>query len=251
VRVIAAFAVLVGCGGKPPPAATSDFPAMPEPAWATTYKQRAADGCGCKDAACLDQIHAELARIEAEHGGMDDAPPGVQAAHGQFDGCWRERTKDPARDLDYLATHACDCTDAACFAHWRLDAMHLTDKYDVADLDELAKSSAGGAASLARARTCIAAVTIGGEDLLAIVDKATQAMCKCENVGCATTVMKERSDALAKYVEVDGLEVVQPRLDELQPRYCRCLGDLVAKEVAESLDPFPAATKIDVTMNCK
>ena len=224
---------------------------MPDPAWAKDYEQRAAAGCRCKDGACLEQTHVELAKIEGEHGGMDDAPPGVQAAHGDFDKCWRDGTKDPARDLEQLATTACDCADSACLARWKLDAMRLADKYEVVDLEELAKASAPATASYARAKKCVADVTIAGSALVAIVEKATDDMCKCDNVGCAQTVMKERSDALSKYLEVDGLDAVQPRLDALQPKYCQCLGDLVAKEVAETLNPFPPATKIDVTMNCK
>ncbi|MGE5184085.1 MAG: hypothetical protein ACM31C_18570 [Acidobacteriota bacterium] len=244
-------ALVVACGGKQTPPPASDFPPMPEPAWAQQYEQRAADGCKCRDATCLDKVHRELARLEADHGGMDDAPPGVQQAHGSFDQCWRDGTKDPARDLELLAKTACDCTDSACLDRWKLAAMHLTDKYEVVDLDELAKSSAPGAASLAKARKCIADVTIDGTALVAIVEKATDDMCKCGNVGCAQGVMKARSDALGKYLQVDGLDAVQPKLDALQPKYCECLGDLVAREVAETLNPFPPATKIDVTMHCK
>ena len=76
-------------------------------------------------------------------------------------------------------------------------------------------------------------------------------MCKCENVGCAQTVVKARIDALGKYLEIDNVDAIQPRLDELNPKFCRCLGELVAKELADKISPFPAATTIDVTMNCK
>jgi hypothetical protein len=41
---------------------------------------------------------------------------------------------------------------------------------------------------------------------LAVEDKATDAICQCENLGCAQTVMKERSDAFGKYLRVDGHE---------------------------------------------
>jgi hypothetical protein len=243
-----ALVVVIACGSKQPKIVEH---VESDPEWATTYERRAHDGCACKDADCLERVHAELAKVEVDHGGMDDAPPGVQQAHGELDQCWRDGTKDPARDLDYSATQVCGCADTGCLTKWRTDAMHLADKYAATDLDEVAKAAPSGPASVARARKCIADVTISGADFMVIVDKSTDEMCKCQNMGCAQASMKGRVDALAKYLEIDGVDAIQVRLDELQIKYCKCLGEIAGRELAENISPFPAATKIDVTMNCR
>ena len=245
-RVAIAIA-LVGCGSKPPPVETHER----DPAWAATYEQRATAGCACKDSACLDGVHAELARIEVAHGGMDEAPPGVQAAHGAFDKCWRDGTKDVSRDLDFTTTAICACTDATCIGKVKIDMMHLTDKYGVTDVGELAKGSPAAGAAIARAAKCVADVTISAQAFLAIAEKSTAAMCKCDNVGCGQGVMKWRSDEVAKYYDVADLDTIQPRLDELNPKLCRCFGDLIAKEVVDKVSPIPSMTHLDLTMNCR
>jgi hypothetical protein len=246
VKLLLALAA-VACGGNKPKVIDR---VEADPEWAAGYEQRAHDGCDCKDAACLDRVHGELAKFEADHGGMDDAPPGVQKAHGEFDQCWRDGTKDPARDLEYAATQVCDCVDAACLEKWKIGAMRLADKYGVSDLDDVAKLAPSGPPAVARARKCITDATLPAAEFIAIIEKSTDTVCDCQNMGCAQSAMKERMDKLSKYLEVDGLGDVAPRLDDLQMKYCKCVAELIGHEVSNTLNPFPGA-KVDVTMNCR
>jgi hypothetical protein len=243
----AAFLLLVACGSRQPKLVEH---VESDPAWAASYEQRAAAGCDCRDAPCLDKVRGELGKLEADHGGMDDAPPGVQKAHGEFDKCWRDGTKDPARDMGVVADAVCACTEAACLRQFEMDEMHLAGKYEVSDITDVAAMAPGAKASLARANQCVDAVTIAGGKFLDIETTLTDTVCQCDNLGCAQTAMKESSDAFGKFLRVDGLDDVQGKLDQLQPKYCKCLGELLYKEMSGSLmNPFPM--KIEATISCK
>lgn len=221
-----------------------------DPAWAKSYEQRAAAGCECKDPACLDKAHAELGKIESEHGGMDEAPPGVQKSHGDFDRCWREGTKDPARDMTAVADAACACVDAKCLTQFEIDEMHLTGKYEVADISDVAALAPGAKTAFDRALKCVDDATIAGDKFVAIEQKATDAICQCDNLGCAQIAMKERSESFGSFLRVSGLPMIQDKLDQLTEKFCKCLGEMLTREESGSLmDPFPM--KIDVTIHCK
>jgi hypothetical protein len=247
MRLLAAVAAcMVACGSRQPKNDRVD----PDPAWAHAYEQRAADGCACKDATCMTNVRAELANLEAEHGGMDDAPPGVQKAHGEFDKCWRDATKDPARDLAALADQVCACEDRACLQQARIDEMHLAGKYEVDDISDVAAMSAAAGDAYRRANKCIADVTIAADAFIAIVEKSATDLCDCKNLGCAQTVIKARIDALSKYLAIADEQSIQDRLDAAQPKFCKCFGELVTKEMANTLfGGLPV--KIDATINCK
>jgi hypothetical protein len=221
-----------------------------DPAWAASYEKRAAAGCECRDSACLEKVHAELAKVEADHGGMDEAPPGVQKAHGDLDKCWRDGTKDAARDMNAIADAVCGCADGACLRQFEMDEMHIAGKYEQVDVTDVAAMAPGATAALARARKCVEDVTIAGDAFLAIEVKLSDTVCGCDNLGCAQSAMKEASDGYGKFLRVSGLDDIQPKLDALQPKYCQCLGDLINKEMAGSLmNPFPM--KIEATITCR
>lgn len=238
---------LAACGSRQPKVTEH---VESDPAWARAYQQRAAAGCECKDAACLERARGELGKIEAEHGGMDEAPPGVQKAHGDFDRCWRDGTKDPARDVAEIADAVCACSEVACLRQFEVDKLHVVGKYEVADISDVASQSAGAQQALARAQKCVDDVTLPGPSFLEIVAKAQDTVCQCDNLGCAQTAMKVRADALSKYLQVGGLDAVQAKIDPLQVKFCQCLGELVTKEMSGSImNPFPV--KIDASIECK
>ena len=242
-----ALLLVVACGSRQPKVVEH---VEDDPAWAAAYEKRAAAGCECRDAACLDKAHADLGKLEVDHGGMDDAPPGVQKAHGDFDKCWRDGTKDPARDMTAIADAVCACTDNACLKQFEMDEMHIAGKYETVDVTDVAALAPGATTALARARKCVEDVTIAGDAFLAIEAKLVDAMCGCDNLGCAQSAMKEANDGYGKFLRVDGLADIQPKLDGLQSKYCQCLGDLLNKEMAGSLmNPFPM--KIEATITCK
>jgi len=242
-----ALLVLAACGSRQPKMVEH---MESDPAWVAAYQQRATAGCECKDAACLDKAHVELAKMETDHGGMDEAPPGMQKAHGEFDKCWRDGTKDPARDMSIIADAACACTDAPCLKQFEMDEMHIAGKYEVADVTDVAAMATGANDALRRAQKCIADVTIAGDKFLEIEDTLAEKVCECDNLGCAQTAMKASSDAFGNKLRVDGLDAVQGKLDQLQVKYCRCLADLINHEMSGSLmNPFPM--KIEATITCR
>jgi hypothetical protein len=239
--------LLAACGGKQPKMVEH---VESDPAWAKSYETRAAAGCECKDAPCLDKAHVELAKFESDHGGMDEMPPGVQKAHGEFDRCWREGTKDPARDMAFAADEVCACTDSKCLTQFEITEMHLTGKYEVTDITDVAAMAPGAKDALARANKCVDDDTIPAEKFLAIEQKATDDICQCENLGCAQAVMRARSESFGNFLRVSDLPVVQEKLDQLTEKFCKCLGEMVTREASGSLmDPFPM--KIDATIHCK
>lgn len=201
---------------------------------------------------CLDGIHVKLAALESAHGGMDEAPASVHEAHGVFDTCWRNGTKDPVRDATTIATQVCDCRDTPCIRTWRLATLHTLDKYGVTDAEALTTvpgATPAVAAALERGARCLDAVTIKGDALLAIVDKAATEMCTCKDAACAQTAMATRGKALANYLEVADLASVQDRVDSANARFCKCMGTVMATEIADKMLPFRA--KIDVDVSCR
>lgn len=238
--------LLVACGSTKPKVIDH---VENDPAWASAYEQRANAGCTCHDAACLERAHAELAKLESDHGGMDDAPPRVQKAHGAFDQCWRDGTKDPARDMSTIADAVCACSEVACLRQFEMDELHIAGKYEVADVKDVAALAPDAATALARAQKCVADVTLAGPKFLEVVQKASDTVCACDNLGCAQTAMKERADSLTGYLQVDDLAALGPKLEPAQKEFCRCLGELVTKEMSGSImNPFPV--KIDATIDC-
>ena len=239
--------VLAACGSRQPKMVEH---VESDPAWVSAYQQRAAAGCDCKDAPCLDKAHVELAKMEADHGGMDEAPPGMQKAHGEFDKCWRDGTKDPARDMGIVADAVCACADAPCLKQFEMDEMHIAGKYEVGDVTDVAALAPGAKDALARGQKCVADVTMEGDKFLAIEDALAEKVCECENLGCAQSAMKDSSEAAGKFLRVDGLDAIQGKLDQLQVKYCKCLADLLNHEMSGSLmNPFPM--KIEATITCR
>ena len=234
------FIALVACGG-----ARSHDTVERDPEWAGAYTERAQAGCACKDAGCLDRVHAELQEVETAHGGVDEAPPAVQAAHGAFDTCWRAGTKDLARDLEAAATEVCACATTACVGAWKLGLVKLDGKYGA---DLRAANGAREAAALARMTQCHDAVTIAGAQLLAVVTKSADAMCACDKLECAQGVMAQRGDALGKYLDIDADAAASDQMEGQQKRYCDCLGKAIGNELANAL-PVPA--KVDMSIKCR
>jgi hypothetical protein len=247
VRSALLYLLVLGCGSRQPPSPNEVI--EPDPAWAKNYEQRASDGCACTDPGCLDRVHRELAAVEAQHGGMDEAPPAVQRAHGQFDDCWRVGTRDEGRDLDHAAALICGCADETCLRGAKIELLHLADKYTVSDVHELAARSPAAAAALDRSARCLADVTISATDYVAKLEQLTAELCGCKDASCGARIINERGTAFAKFIEVGDLGTQQTRVDELAGEWCRCFGELAAHELTK-LSPFPSATRIDVHTSC-
>jgi hypothetical protein len=237
--------MLVACGGAQPVHETFER----DPDWAAAYEQRAKQGCTCADAACLDATRGELAKIEADHGGIDDAPPGVQAAHGDFDKCWRKGTHDPARDADASATEICGCTTSECVQQWKLDAMHVLDKYGVPDGDALARMAPAAGSAWQRAVSCKASVTIAGSAALAMASSWADAVCACKDLDCAQRAASARGSA--SWLDIDYGDVTEAQLGAELQRYCGCYGNALGKELTNAL-PVPASmVSVSMSMKCR
>ena len=227
--------VLVACGGAPIHESVEQ-----NPDWVIAYRDRVDRGCACKDATCLDTAHAELAQLEADHGGLDEAPPDVQTAHGGFDRCWRAGTRDPARDAAASADEICACTTSECVRTWKLDAMHLFDKYGIADGDGLGSA-------WQRATACKANVTLAGSAALALVTSAADAMCACKDLDCVQDAQSTSGSAMGRYLDIESGDISAGELAAQSQRFCGCLGNAIAGSLAGALP----LTSVSVSLNCK
>ncbi|HEY3804092.1 MAG TPA: hypothetical protein VGL61_15860 [Kofleriaceae bacterium] len=237
--------VLVACGGTQPVHESVER----EPDWAVAYQQRAKQGCTCADSLCLDAARGELAKLEAEHGGIDDAPPDVQVAHGAFDACWRKGTHDPARDAEASAGEICGCTTGDCVQKWKLDTMHMFDKYGVPDGDTLVQVTPAAGSAWQRAVACKATVTIAGSAALAMMTGWADAVCACKDLDCAQHAAAARGSA--SWLDIDYGEVTETQLGAELQRYCGCYGNALGKELTKAL-PVPASMlSVSMQMDCR
>jgi hypothetical protein len=223
--------VLVACGGAPIHESVEQ-----NPDWVIAYRDHANRGCACKDAACLDAARAELAQIEADHGGIDEAPPDVQTAHGDFDRCWRAGTRDPARDAAASADEICGCTTSKCVNEWKLDAMHMFDKYNVASGDGLAQLSPAAGSAWQRAAACKASVTISGGDAVTAMKSVADLACACKDLDCVQrTLQRSTGSGSGDYlvIETDDADDAQIRVE--QRRMCDCLVNAFGQQLAQAL----------------
>lgn len=237
---------LAACGSKQP---REVMPDMTDPAWATEYEQRAESGCGCADAACLHKTHDELAKMLAAHGGLDEAPPGVHTAHGKFDQCWRDGTRDIARDFDYVAQKLCTCGTAECLRLVKIEIQGLVDGKYREDLDAQVAAQPAAKAAMERVAQCIAKVTMPAKEAMEVIERTTNEMCECKDLACAQVVMKQRASAFERYVDIaDGID--RNKVADETTRWCNCL-EKAAKEELENMSPVPALTTVDVNMKCR
>ena len=236
---------LLGCGGK-----QVAEPSEPEPPWAADYQRVAREGCACGDPACLDAAHARLAKMEADHGGLDDAPPSVQTAHGEFEQCWRGGTQDMARDLADASDAVCKCTDTKCVNTHRIELIHIGDRYKV-NLDDPSTLDARARAAFDRGQKCLAAVTVPGDEYLDILARTTKQFCDCGALDCIRAVFRDRAKLFGERFVIGDLDAVRPQAERFKQQYCRCLSDAVNKGIeAKTIKPDVAA-KIDVAFNCQ
>jgi hypothetical protein len=233
------------CGSSPK---RDVVPDMTEPAWVDEYATRAEAGCACEDAACLDKVHGELAAMVTKHGGFDDAPQGVHVAHGKFDKCWREGTRDVSRDFENLAQMICSCTTSECLRLATIEQNVLLGKYRETLAADLQTNSRLGVALL-HAGQCIAKVTMPAADAIELFTRSSDAMCSCTDLACAGLVMKQRDAALARWVDIDGA-VDRDQLGAQQSRFCDCWEKAAIAEVTGK-SPVPALTVTSVSVDFK
>jgi len=240
--------VISACGGGNKPREV--VPEMKDPAWAADYEARATTGCECADAACLDKTHGELLAIETEHGGMDDAPASVHVAHGKFDKCWRDGTKDIERDFEAAAQKICTCTTSDCLRTARIEMATLSDGKYRENLDaELAAHPKATTAAM-RAATCIRKVTMPAADAVAAMEHRADSMCGCKDVACAASVEKQPT-GMENYLEVDA-SVDVTKVEAARARYCGCWENAIKEEI-KAMTPVPGLTsvRINLDMRCR
>ena len=240
-------AVGIACGGgKAQPREV--MPDMRDPAWATDYERRATEGCACGDAACLDRTHGELSALLAKHGGIDDAPPIVHAAHGKFDRCWRDGTHDLERDLEHAAQRVCTCTTSECLRLAKIELAGLVDGKYRENLEAELQAHPKAAAATARAAACLEKVTMPAADALAMMDQLTGAMCTCTDFACVQAVFKQRVSAMGHYLEIDPA-VDADQVRDFTTRFCGCM-EKAAADAVKSMSPVPSLTRVDVSLSC-
>lgn len=241
---IAALIALCACGPKER--------MEPEPPWVADYQRIAREGCECQDPECLDAAHSAAVKMETEHGGIDDAPPSVQTAHGELDQCWRDGTADIARDLADAADAACRCTEPACIEHYRVEVVQIEDKYGTdihgAGLD------AGAKAEVDRADACLAAVTITADDYLEAMTAAANALCKCEDPECVKAELVRDPRAFGDRFYVADLSSIESTLNDVKFKYCDCYKiakTKVLKDDEKNSQSQIPPTKLVTDMGCK
>jgi hypothetical protein len=242
---VAAVAVIACSGAQKPPE-----PSEAEPPWVKDYQRIAEEGCACGgDEDCLNEAHAAASAMEAEHGGIDDAPPSVQVAHGELDKCWREGTLDLGRDLGDAADAVCKCADSECVNLYKISVMRLQEKYRV-DLAAPAGLEPGPREAAARADACIAKVSIPVEELVQAYQRRAATMCRCETLHCAET--SEKLDFGARFY-VANMDRAQTDVEMASDRYCSCLSEILAKDRLRNAEDQPErpkdAPKVDVSLD--
>lgn len=213
----------VACGGpqKPPE------PSEAEPPWVKDYQRVAREGCACgDDEDCLDAAHAQAVELEAAHGGIDDAPPSVQVAHGELDRCWREGTLDLGRDLGDAVDQVCQCREPECINLYRIQLVKLQEKYkiDLGSPDELDPATRE---TTARASVCIAKVSVPADEYLQAFQRRADTVCRCDTRHCVET--SARVDFGDRFYVADEQSVATD-VELARDRYCSCMGGIVAKE---------------------
>ncbi len=224
------LAISVACGGK-------DLqPTEPDPPWVAEYQSVAREGCKCTSEACLNKARTRLDSLVSDHGGFDEVPLSIHEAHEVFDPCWRSGTADLARDLSKRADAICRCEEFACVQSYRENMVALEDKYGTnfePPLDQ--KLTADAQKELARATACLGELSVPGEEYLASMETTTLAICECKDIGCMQKILGERKAQFTGRVFVDSLSSIQSKLDISNARYCDCLGEALAHDVANSL----------------
>lgn len=241
---IAALIALCACGPKEH--------MEPEPPWVHDYQRIAREGCECQDPDCLNAAHAAAVKMETEHGGIDDAPPSVQTAHGELDTCWREGTADIGRDLAVAADAACKCTDTTCIEGYRLQVVQIEDKYGVdthgKGLDPAARPE------VERADACLAAVTISASDYLESLTAATDALCKCEDEDCVKSEISRDPRQFGDRFYVPDIATIESAIEDIKFKYCDCYRIAKTKVLKDQDKPEQSQippTKLVIELGCK
>jgi hypothetical protein len=243
------IALLCACGSNQP---REVMPDMTDPAWAKDYEQRAEAGCGCANALCLEKTRIDLDKVLAAHGGLDEAPPNVHTAHGKFDTCWRDGTRDIARDFDYVAQKLCVCATPECLRLVKIEIQGLIDGKYREDFETQIAAQPAAKASLERVAQCIKKVTMPAKDAMDVITRTTNEMCECKDFACAQVVQKQRAAEFGKYVDVEET-IDRNKVAEETTRWCGCMEKLVkeaAKEAAQNFSPL-AATSVDISVDMK
>jgi hypothetical protein len=241
------LAAVAACGGgtKKQPEPISP---MENPAWAIDYERQADEGCKCAEAECLEKAHTALSAIEVEHGGMDEVPPSVHVAHGKFDKCWREGTRDIGRDFEQAAQNVCTCTTSECLRLGKIEIAGLTDGKYRENLDAQLAASPNAVAASKRAVDCITKATMPAGEALAMFDRITTSMCACKDFNCVSAVYGQRSTAMGSYLEIDET-IDATKVAEFKTKFCGCL-EKAATDSIKNLSPVPSATSVDLSMKC-
>jgi hypothetical protein len=240
MRCLVALVAIAACGPRER--------MEPEPPWVTDYQAIAREACECQDPECLDDAHARAMQMEAEHGGIDEAPPSVQTAHGELDKCWREGTHDLARDLRGAADAVCRCRDDACIDAYRLTLVQIEDKYTVDTRSSQIEAAAR--AEVDRADQCIADVTIDGEEYLTALKDYTDELCKCDDEVCAKTQITRAPPVFGDRFHIADAAAIRGAFDAISTGYCNCFKVVRDKVLKDLPDRDKLQTKVSVIMQC-
>jgi hypothetical protein len=219
---LAAAAFVAACassqGALPPPAPP------PDPRIGVDAAALADAACKCVDAACLEEKHGALAKLEEAHGGIDALPPDAYAAHAKLDRCWREGTMDLARDLAFATTQLCTCHDSSCIRQAMGEIDRVGDKYRNAPIP------AGAEAKVRETQRelegCEAEKIASGPVLVPKLEEIAQQACACRSAGCANGAMKRFDSASAGILFVRHEGDTEGRLRRAKEDLCTCTAKL-------------------------
>lgn len=239
--------MLFACGGTAKPVERVEA----EPSWVTSYVAAVEEVCACKDDPCTRDKRSAADQILAAHGGVEEAPPSAQQGFEKLETCWRERTRDLARDLEVLSTRACACTSFYCWEQWERDMTSLARKYEVRTKEDLRTAPGSTEASIAqfdRAVSCLDKGTVSSDRFVAILQGAADEMCACKTTPCAKGVITAAEAKLGAYFNVGPGRAAE--IDALKVKLCQCQNQASVDGEPFELTPSIKGT-IAVSSSCK
>lgn len=240
-RAAMRFALLLfaACGAsRPPPPSAPPI----DPRVVADAQRLANQGCACADDRCLNENHDALDVLERDHGGLDELPREVYDAHAKLDRCWRDRTKDVARDVELATKQLCTCHDTECARLAVLEIGRVEDKYKSDPIPPEAEARV--IAAKKELETCTSEKIGDGRAIVPKIEALANEACACKSTGCVEGAMKRYGTVLDGILIIQHSGDTESRMKNAQTSLCRC----TAKVGIGSI--FPNAS-IDVSCTLK